>query len=359
MKKTSLLLILVFIVSLFPGIVNASDNEEYFSIKELSALNGYEYFYYEEKDSINIRSASYILAFKTGNPKVACQSVLGDQSVIDLEFPIKSEGDEFFVSKKDAQFNLFRYFTKQPTQMEYKVDISNLPKQEPVDVSNTEAVDVYINTQHLETDQPAIIYNMRTMVPLRAIGEALDCSVEWIEETKTAIFRNSLVNMAIQIDNPYITKVTRTNREPSYIELDVAPMVLNSRTLVPARAISEALYADVSWDGVKRCVDIFTEYDYIDSFSEGVARVNKGDKEGFINEYRELVIELVYDHVYNFCEGYARVLMNHKYGFIDHNGKLVIPCEYDEAEDFTDGVAKVKKNDSEGVLNEDGTFTEI
>ena len=44
-------------------------------------------------------------------------------------------------------------------------------------------------------------------------------------------------------------KITRT-------ELDVAPFITNGRTLVPVRAISEALGATVGWNNDTRTVTI-------------------------------------------------------------------------------------------------------
>ena len=38
--------------------------------------------------------------------------------------------------------------------------------------------------------------------------------------------------------------------------LDVAPVIVNDRTMVPLRAIAEGLLADVAWDGVTRTVTI-------------------------------------------------------------------------------------------------------
>ncbi len=41
-----------------------------------------------------------------------------------------------------------------------------------------------------------------------------------------------------------------------YIDFDVPPQVINSRTMVPVRAIFEELGADVEWYGATRVVEI-------------------------------------------------------------------------------------------------------
>lgn len=39
-------------------------------------------------------------------------------------------------------------------------------------------------------DAPAMLYNDRTLVPLRAVSEAFDCEVQWDGETKTVNIYN-------------------------------------------------------------------------------------------------------------------------------------------------------------------------
>ena len=68
-------------------------------------------------------------------------------------------------------------------------------------VNAQQTVDVYINGELLETDQSAIIYQDRTMVPLRAICEAMGCDVEWDGETQNITVSNPLVIVGLQINN--------------------------------------------------------------------------------------------------------------------------------------------------------------
>ena len=48
------------------------------------------------------------------------------------------------------------------------------------------AVDLYVDGGALQTDVPPTILNGRTLVPLRAIFEALDADVTWDNATQTA-----------------------------------------------------------------------------------------------------------------------------------------------------------------------------
>lgn len=103
------------------------------------------------------------------------------------------------------------------------------------------AVDLYVDNNLIETDTPPTIVDGRTLVPVRAIFEAIGATVEWDNDTRTATgIRNGII-VTIQIDNAtaYVNGEARA--------LDVPAQIINSRTMVPARFISEAIGCDVTW----------------------------------------------------------------------------------------------------------------
>ena len=220
-------------------------------------------------------------------------------------------------------------------------------------------IDVYVNGKLLDSDQPAMILNGRTLVPLRAICEALKCDVVWSEKSRTAQIKNKATIVAVQIDNVLMTKVDVENPDDrQYITLDVPAEIYNGRTMVPVRAISEAFYALVSWDGVNSRVDITMEYDYIRDFNEyDYAEVEKNGKCGFINKKREVVIPLIYDYVGAFSEWLASVCIDGKYGYINTTGEVIVPLVYDGAGYFKNGMADVEKNGKYGFVNKYGEET--
>lgn len=111
-------------------------------------------------------------------------------------------------------------------------------------------ITVLLNNTEIEFDQPPIIFNDRTLVPLRAIFEALGATVSWDASTQTVTAIRSGVTIKITIGSNYMYK----NGES--IILDVPAMIVNDRTLVPVRAVSEALGCIVEWNGNTRQVII-------------------------------------------------------------------------------------------------------
>lgn len=97
--------------------------------------------------------------------------------------------------------------------------------------------------------QPQII-DGRTMVPLRAIFEALGATVDWNESTKTITANKGdlFVKCAIGSYSMDTSSGSKT--------IDVPPTIINSRTLVPARFIAEGFNCDVQWDAANRRVTI-------------------------------------------------------------------------------------------------------
>ncbi len=121
------------------------------------------------------------------------------------------------------------------------------------------ADDITVTLNGAEVDcasygQPATIVNGRTLVPLRAIFEALGASVKWDQATKTVTSALGDTSVELTIDIP----VMYVNGEAK--ELDVAGTIMNGRTLVPARAVAEAFGVGVEWDAATRTV-ILTKSD--------------------------------------------------------------------------------------------------
>lgn len=90
-------------------------------------------------------------------------------------------------------------------------------------------------------DQKPVVISDRTLVPLRAIFEALGAVVSWDNDTNTAMAVKGETYVFVQIDNEKLIKNDET------VILDVPAQLINDRTMVPVRAIAEAFECTVDW----------------------------------------------------------------------------------------------------------------
>ncbi|OPY25678.1 MAG: outer membrane biogenesis protein BamB [Methanomethylovorans sp. PtaU1.Bin073] len=112
-----------------------------------------------------------------------------------------------------------------------------------------------VNGSPRSLDSPPIIKNGRTLLPIRAVVEALGGTIEWIPATKGVTVRLGSTYIGMQIGNP--TAVVNGN--VLYIDssnLNVVPEIINSRTMLPLRFVAESLGCDVQWDGTTKTITI-------------------------------------------------------------------------------------------------------
>ncbi len=114
----------------------------------------------------------------------------------------------------------------------------------------------YINHEEFALDAPPYIKAGRTMVPLRFIGEALGAEVEWDGNLRqiTLVRDGRTIRMVIGSTEVFIGEEGRIG-ETKYT-LDAPPEIVEGRTFVPIRFISEAFGAEVEWVAETREIKI-------------------------------------------------------------------------------------------------------
>ena len=155
-------------------------------------------------------------------------------------------------------------------------------------------ITVRLNGETLSfADQEPVILNDRTMVPFRAIAEALGCIVEWypeMQEVYVAFGMNQKVKIVVfAVEQQQIRLIDYFNgekgmeQEINSIRGDVPPTIINDRTMIPLRSLADSMGADVSWDGASKTVDInldnsgfvsVTDDDCINYLAERYYKVN-------------------------------------------------------------------------------------
>ena len=122
--------------------------------------------------------------------------------------------------------------------------------------SAADAISVIINGSKTDFDVPPQIIEGRTLVPMRKIFETLDAKVNWIGESNTIIAAKDENVIVMNIGSKTFSVTNVITAETKNIGLDVPPQVINDRTLVPIRAVSEALDKNVDWDNNTKTVTI-------------------------------------------------------------------------------------------------------
>ena len=88
-----------------------------------------------------------------------------------------------------------------------------------------------------------VIVNERTLVPIRAIIEAMGGTVGWDGEKREVSLDYNGDNIRLVIDS------TTAYFNGKASQLDTAPAIINERTMLPIRFIAESFGFDVAWDG--------------------------------------------------------------------------------------------------------------
>ena len=120
---------------------------------------------------------------------------------------------------------------------------------------------VFVNQGQIFFDDqaPVILGEGTTLVPARGVFEAMGAKVEWKEDTRTVDVTSSdnktLIRLTIDDSTMKVFDVRGVFgalmsgqdfvAPENDVTLDVAPQIISDRTMIPLRAISEALDADV------------------------------------------------------------------------------------------------------------------
>ncbi len=70
----------------------------------------------------------------------------------------------------------------------------------------------------------------------------------------------------------------------------------------------------------------------------------KGDKWGFCDKLKKILIEPKFDAVYRFSDGYTAVKIENMFGYMDSTGRFITDIKYDVSYGFADGLAIVARN---------------
>jgi len=111
-------------------------------------------------------------------------------------------------------------------------------------------IKVYLDGELLSFDVPPRIEQGRTLVPLRAIFEAMGATVDWDQSSQivTATRQEVMVQLPIGSKSPTVNGIVWP--------LDVPAKIVGDRTLAPLRFVGEAFGGKVEWNEAERTIHI-------------------------------------------------------------------------------------------------------
>lgn len=139
-------------------------------------------------------------------------------------------------------------------------------------VANAEGISIYVdNTKVNFADAIPYVENGRTLVPLRAVAEAMDAHIEWIGAENKAVLTKTLAgaehNGKSYSDatatgeftvgrSKMVFRLAADGREifSATKDIDCKPINKEGRVYLPARYIGYALGYDIGWDGATSTV---------------------------------------------------------------------------------------------------------
>lgn len=114
----------------------------------------------------------------------------------------------------------------------------------------SDEISITLNDMKILPDVPPITVNDRTLVPIRLIAECLGAEVYWNDAAQevTVVKGDDVITMVIGVNS--------INKNGTETELDVAPIVTDGRTMLPVRAVAEALNCKIDWVDSQNLVSI-------------------------------------------------------------------------------------------------------
>jgi len=133
---------------------------------------------------------------------------------------------------------------------DFSKDRAELSKAGFVTYDDGDDILVMVKGKYIDFDVAPAIEDNRVLVPMRNIFTALGAEVHWQGDVQTVIAVRGNDVIAMQLGQNFLFK----NNEK--IEIPTAPVARDGRTLVPVRAVAEALDTDVFYNGNTKTVVI-------------------------------------------------------------------------------------------------------
>ena len=119
-------------------------------------------------------------------------------------------------------------------------------------LSGDDSISAFIDGKEVGFDVPPVIRSNRTLIPVRAVTTAIGAQVDWDSSEPNIIKITKTVVDTTGNDVPKVIMINLDTEEVTIngaaVELDVPPMLIENRTMVPVRFIAESFNMKIDWD---------------------------------------------------------------------------------------------------------------
>lgn len=115
------------------------------------------------------------------------------------------------------------------------------------EASRASVVNLTLDGSPLLSDVPALVWQSRTMIPVRLVGEKLGARVTWVDEADQVIFRRDDTTIVLTLGSASALVNGKHTTLPDLVPATVMRLNGTERTMVPLRFVSEQLSCTVRW----------------------------------------------------------------------------------------------------------------
>jgi hypothetical protein len=195
-----------------------------------------------------------LLGDGTRTDKYTPEKVMGNVAVVsedyDYAVAIKTDGS-LWAWGSNSETNIT---SDVPIKILENVALGNSVAEKTLSTPSQENIKVLLNNKQITFDQPPIIKDGQTLVPLRAVFESMGATVKWDGGTQSVTVIKGDINVTMQVDYCIMS------RNGKQINLDIPPQKINEKVYVPIQAAAVSLRADFDWDESTHTVYITNDW---------------------------------------------------------------------------------------------------
>ncbi len=182
-------------------------------------------------------------------------------------------------------------------------------------------IDITVNGTYIQVDSAPVIENGRTLVPVRSVSNALVFDdVTWDGTAKKVTVSGNGTEITLKIGEK--TAIVNGKKQ----QMDTAAKIINDRTYVPIRFVSEAMGADVDWNHKLYTVEIVKKdisvpahavnTDYTRDDLDWLAKIVHAEAQGESLEGKVAVANVILNRIESkeFPNSVYEVVFDRKYG---------------------------------------------